>query len=123
MQGQQHHHGIEGLVVVAGEIRSHDRDFRRAGGCDRGRVRVDGRDGVPGVREPAGQGALAASGIQDPGRRGRQETGRNRNDHLVPTVIATAAQNAASRPPTPRPLPTPPLPARPATVIVGWHPS
>jgi len=36
MQGQQHHHGIEGLVVIAGQIRAHVRDSRRAVGCDRG---------------------------------------------------------------------------------------
>jgi hypothetical protein len=49
MQRQQHYHGVEGLIVVAGEIRADGRDSGRAGGCDRGRVRVNGSNGVPGI--------------------------------------------------------------------------
>ena len=76
MQGEQHDHGIEGLIVIAGEVRAYGRNSRRAGGCDRGRVRVYGSDGVPGVRELPGQGALAAPGVQDPGRRRWQDFGQ-----------------------------------------------
>jgi len=62
MQREQHDHGIEGFVVVAGEIRVLGRNSRRTGSCDRGR-------GVRGIREHAGQGTVAAPGIQDTGRR------------------------------------------------------